>query len=196
MDVSSVVFVSVLVAVFVLIKWFADPGLKPKSSRQQQQTNSTSDSGIPTMPAKSSAQSLSTGSKHKSKSNPNHTIHKRRRAVNNDMIEVVQTLAPQLSVAQIRYDLEKTGSIEETVEKFLKNGNLPFSPSNEEKSTEKSTENSTKNQAVPEKVTQSTNISHSTDLNKTVVGWAPTKEQRALNLKQKKAEMIEKARKR
>lgn len=44
------------------------------------------------------------------------------------MIDVVQALGPTLSADQIRYDLERTGSVEETVEKYLSTGTLPQPP--------------------------------------------------------------------
>lgn len=51
-----------------------------------------------------------------------------RRAVTPDMIQVVQALAPQLTVEQIRYDLERTGRVETTVERYLSMGTLPDPP--------------------------------------------------------------------
>lgn len=52
-----------------------------------------------------------------------------KREVTIDMIEVIQTLAPSLDPKQIKYDLEKTGSIEKTVENFLRGDEFPFPPS-------------------------------------------------------------------
>ncbi|KAK9470308.1 uncharacterized protein V1510DRAFT_423394 [Dipodascopsis tothii] len=49
----------------------------------------------------------------------------RRRAVTPGMIEVVQSLAPGLTVDQIRADLERSGSVEATVERILAEGSLP-----------------------------------------------------------------------
>lgn len=51
-----------------------------------------------------------------------------RRRVTDDMIEVVQSLAPYLHREQIRYSLEQTGSVEATVEIFLRGEELPFPP--------------------------------------------------------------------
>lgn len=48
-----------------------------------------------------------------------------RRPVTDSMVEVVQTIAPTLSPAQIRQDLERTGSVEATIERYLANGGLP-----------------------------------------------------------------------
>lgn len=50
------------------------------------------------------------------------------RPVTDLMIEVVQAMAPQLTPSQIRYSLEKTGSVEATVNEFMNNGDLPYPP--------------------------------------------------------------------
>lgn len=47
------------------------------------------------------------------------------------MVEVVQTIAPQLTTAQIRYDLQTSGSVEATIERFMELGTLPFPPGEE-----------------------------------------------------------------
>lgn len=44
------------------------------------------------------------------------------------MIEIVQQIAPNLTEEQIVYDYSKSGSIELTIDNYLKNGNLPFPP--------------------------------------------------------------------
>ncbi|CCK71388.1 Cue4p KNAG_0G03300 [Huiozyma naganishii CBS 8797] len=48
-----------------------------------------------------------------------------KREVTQDMIEVVQTLAPNLDVEQIRASLQKTGSIEKTVTYYLAGEEFP-----------------------------------------------------------------------
>ncbi|WPK25493.1 hypothetical protein PUMCH_002810 [Australozyma saopauloensis] len=50
------------------------------------------------------------------------------RAVTESMIEVVQAMAPQLTVSQIRFSLQNTGSVEATINEFMDNGNLPYPP--------------------------------------------------------------------
>lgn len=53
----------------------------------------------------------------------------KRVPVTDDMVEVVQALAPHLDADRIRYDLEKTGNIELTVGRYLQNGGkLPMRP--------------------------------------------------------------------
>lgn len=51
-----------------------------------------------------------------------------RRPVTEDMIAVVAAMAPTLAREQIVYDLETTGNIEATIEKYLATGTLPFPP--------------------------------------------------------------------
>lgn len=53
-----------------------------------------------------------------------------KRKVTIDMIEIVQTLAPNLDVKQIEYSLSQTGSIEKTVEDFL-SGKMESFPSSD-----------------------------------------------------------------
>ena len=54
-----------------------------------------------------------------------------KRAITNDMVEIVQTMAPMLSVEQIRYSLSKTGSIELTMNDVLAGKEFPFPPTRE-----------------------------------------------------------------
>lgn len=51
-----------------------------------------------------------------------------RRPVTQDMVEVVLQIAPHLTPAQVRFDLERTGNVEETVNRALADGTLPFPP--------------------------------------------------------------------
>lgn len=51
-----------------------------------------------------------------------------RRPVTQDMVDVVLQIAPHLTPEQVRFDLERTGNIEETVNRALADGNLPFPP--------------------------------------------------------------------
>ncbi|CAI4048844.1 hypothetical protein SKDZ_13G3890 [Saccharomyces kudriavzevii ZP591] len=48
--------------------------------------------------------------------------------VTTQMVETVQNLAPNLHPEQIRYSLENTGSVEETVEKYLRGDEFSFPP--------------------------------------------------------------------
>ena len=59
------------------------------------------------------------------------------------LIEVVQPIAPQLTVSQIRHSLQKTCSVEATINEYMENGNLPFPPG--ESPATRATESSTHN---------------------------------------------------
>ena len=80
------------------------------------------------------SQDQSTGSTTSSNAHQNRDTHSistqshrnSRRAVSESMIEVVQSIAPMLTVEQIRYDLETTGNVEATVNRFMELGDLPF----------------------------------------------------------------------
>lgn len=79
---------------------------------------------------KSSTSSLrrssSVGSSSSSKNSGVERVH---RPVTCDMIQVVQAMAPNLTSAQIIYDLQRTGSVELTMRRYLANGNrLPHPP--------------------------------------------------------------------
>lgn len=54
------------------------------------------------------------------------TPRRRKRRVTEGMIEIVSTLAPHLHRDQIRYELQKTGSVEVTVERLLKGEEFEF----------------------------------------------------------------------
>ena len=60
-----------------------------------------------------------------------------KRAITNDMVEIVQTMAPMLSVEQIRYSLSKTGSIELTMNDVLAGKEFPFPPTKESREEKK-----------------------------------------------------------
>lgn len=59
-----------------------------------------------------------------------NTVRTSHRNVTIDMIEIVQTMAPNLHPDQIRYSLQKTGTIEGTIEAFLAGEEFPFPPKN------------------------------------------------------------------
>jgi coupling of ubiquitin conjugation to ER degradation protein 1 len=100
-DTSTITFFFVLAATFVAVRWFlfSESAAAPSSSATGPQST--------TRP---------------------QTQRGPRRTVTPGMIEVVQALAPSLTVDQIRYDLERTGDIEATVERYLTSGTLPFPP--------------------------------------------------------------------
>ncbi|QPG76618.1 hypothetical protein FOA43_004010 [Brettanomyces nanus] len=56
------------------------------------------------------------------------SIRRRRHDVTAQMIETVQQIAPNLTMAQIRYDLERTGDVNVTIDRYLNRGTLPNPP--------------------------------------------------------------------
>lgn len=110
-DQSTVLFAFCIIAGFFAMKWFISTEQHP-SVQTANGNESQESSGV------------GSGSAH---TNGRATRRVRRR-VNSDMIEVVQSLAPHLHPAQIRYDLEQTGSVETTVERYLSGQELPFPP--------------------------------------------------------------------
>lgn len=111
MDSTTLIFIIIIIVVFVFLKLLIAP--VPE--------------GVP------HELSEFVPAEHGGTSNANrNTQRRRRRPVTTDMIEVVKTIAPHLSDEQIRADLERTGSVEVTVERFLDSGSLPPAPVREE----------------------------------------------------------------
>lgn len=117
MDQSTLTFLVTIVIGFVLVKWFTQtdqhPSAQALAGGQASTSNSASNSG-----SRGPHQAAST----------RHRSTRRRRAVTPDMVEVVHSLAPHLHEEQIRYSLQQTGSVEGTVEIFLRGDDFPFPP--------------------------------------------------------------------
>lgn len=127
----------------------------------------------------------------------------RRRPVNQAMIEVVQSLAPNLTVEQIRYDLERTGNVEATVERYLSEGSLPFPPGYQAPpapaSHSETASSSRASSSEPENLLKKYKVENS-DINSEFEGplqkttWKDTKEEREAQLRKKQQEMVLRAR--
>ncbi|QLL34708.1 hypothetical protein HG536_0H00830 [Torulaspora globosa] len=115
MDKSTVTFLVTIIIGFILLKWFTQAEQHP-SARQLagEETGQT--------------RGANAGHQQATESSRQFATRRVRRAVTPDMIEVVQSLAPHLHVEQIRYSLEQTGSVEETVERFLRGDDFPYPP--------------------------------------------------------------------
>ncbi|KAF9564561.1 hypothetical protein EC968_004474 [Mortierella alpina] len=50
------------------------------------------------------------------------------RLVNPEMVETVRSMFPHIPTAAIHYDLQKTGSVEQTCDNILRDGTLPMPP--------------------------------------------------------------------
>lgn len=111
MDQSTLTFLVTIIVGFVLVKWFTQSDQHPSAQALAGQQSSSNVN-------RQSQQAASTRQR----------AARRRRAVTPDMIEVVHSLAPNLDEEQIRYSLQQTGSVEETVERFLRGDEFPFPP--------------------------------------------------------------------
>lgn len=195
MDNLTITFIATLILAFIFLRWIISTDDEPIS-------NADSASRSRTRRSETSQRS----------SVPAGLARRSRRQITPDMIEVVQALAPNLTVGQIRMDLERSGSVEQTVERYLSLGSLPY-PEGEDPSSipvsssscdVKSTEKSAYQKYVlgnpsfdaEALLENSESVEKPGQLQKTVVGWKDTKEKRTINLQQKKAEMILRARKR
>ncbi|EDO14565.1 hypothetical protein Kpol_361p2 [Vanderwaltozyma polyspora DSM 70294] len=149
MDFSTITFVMTLVIGFILIKWFFQGDEHPSTqnlNNSQRQSNQNNEQ------------------QRQPRSN-----RRFKRRVTDDMIEVVQSLAPSLHVEQIRYSLTQTGSVEETVEKFLRGEEFPFppgyraSPSNDDNDTAESSDPRKKNNIKPDNLLSKFNVALTAD---------------------------------
>lgn len=131
MDSSTIAFVGTALVVFVFLKWMITPIPQPheftntSESHEQNQTTRGSATGSSTHPIRDSSAPSSSSSSSVSTAAQSR---RGRRPVTDSMIEVVQSIAPMLTVEQIRYDLENTGNVEATVNRFMELGDLPFPP--------------------------------------------------------------------
>jgi coupling of ubiquitin conjugation to ER degradation protein 1 len=183
MDSSTIIFILALVVAFIFLRWFIDSDEDDLDSFNSSSASRTQ------------------------QDQPNHqeqAQQRNRRAVTTDMIEVVQSVAPHLSVAQIKLDLERTGSVQETVDRILSGAELPFPAGagagagdhHNEASDERNRTNNIKAENLLEKFgidAASTGVSTSASTKKE---WSNDSDERHKTLQQKKADLILKARKR
>lgn len=185
-DSSTVIFFLILIIVFVVSKWVLTPGFLPSQ-------NDTS-----TAESRRNRDLIAP---------PTY-----RRQVTASMIEVVQALAPGLTEAQIRYDLERTGSVETTVERYLSAGSLPFPPEtyrNNRNNSSNTNSNATASSSTSKKkfstkgdlisrygLKESVKNMSDDILNKPVekTKWSASKEERQRQLTKQQTEMVLRAR--
>lgn len=108
--------ITLLVGYFVL-KWFYQPNQHPSTARLS--SNGTN--------YQQQQQQQQFGSHHR----PVSRNSRRREAGHNvtpEMIQTVQSVAPSLHTEQIRYALQRSGSVEVTVERYLRGETFPFPP--------------------------------------------------------------------
>ena len=116
MDSSHLSIAITLLVGFFVLKWFYQPNQHPSTARLS--SNGTN-----------YQQQQQSGSNHRPVSRNND--RRRREAghvVTPEMIQTVQSVAPSLHTEQIRYALQRSGSVEVTVERYLRGETFPFPP--------------------------------------------------------------------
>jgi coupling of ubiquitin conjugation to ER degradation protein 1 len=191
-DSNTITFFFTVVVAFVVIRWFinsepANPDAGDAGNTQQPQQQNTRRNLQPVT----------------------------FREVTPGMIEIVQSMAPNLTVEQIRYSLESNnGNIEATVDQFLAEGTLPFPPGQQPPTTAgipqagatlrvaDNNETSAHNVELPkapsliEKYNLKDKIENNTsEIEEPVkIKWSQKKEEREKQLKKQREEMILRAR--
>lgn len=184
MDNTTITFVATLVVAFVFLRWFVNSDESEIITPLDQHDMATGDI------------------------DPERAARQRepqRRQVTTDMVEVVQSIAPHLTVSQITYDLQRTGSVQETVERALSEGTLPFPPGQPPQArASQEAQSATDSRNVvdrikPENLLKKYNVDETAAVSSgSSKGgeWSSSADTRAKTLQEKKAEMILKARKR
>lgn len=178
MESATYVFIGTLIIGFLSLRWFITPipqAVPHEVSELREQLQSTRQSSTP---------------------------RNNRRPVTDNMIEVVQAIAPQLTAGQIRYDLERTGSVEVTIDRYMETGSLPFPPG-EQPQPHQTTDDSEQHNIPPSTVTMNLIEKYGLDVDqpgesddKKDNKWGHTKQERTDILSKKRQEMILNARKR
>lgn len=121
MDISTILFVATLAVAFIFLRWLISP--IPQSNE------------FNINEAVSESDTRSTGSSTGASTNSNSDSRSRaRRPVTDSMVEIVKTIAPNLTRDQIVMDLTNTGSVELTIERYMELGDLPH-PLNSERTS-------------------------------------------------------------
>lgn len=198
MDSSTITFIATLIIAFIFLRWFISSDDEDEAQSQSLSSTTATTSQRDSQP----------------RGEPERPSEVRyRRPVNDSMIEVVQQLAPTLTVGQIRLDLQRTGSVQETVDRFLSEGTLPFPPgegpnaantspaNNDAADTRNQTdnikaENLLKKYGIEEPKSTDTAGASAVASGSEKAGWSDSAEDRASTLQQKKVDMILKARRR
>lgn len=191
MDNSTIVFIAVLGIAFIFLRWLIAP-IPPQLPNELNEALANNSANNPNRSANNY-------------NSTNNSNRRSRREVSDDMIEVVQTIAPQLTRGQIRMDLERTGSVELTMERYMETGSLPFPPgesaatqnlqpdiSEHSQVKKKEPENLIDKYGLKSKIRDDGEDIENIDENK----WGSSKEERTSLLNRKREEMILQARRR
>lgn len=123
-DSNTITLFFTVVVAFVVIRWFITTETADDNNDNGENGNTTGDTNAQRNP---NANNANTNRAFVPNRNLQPVMFDRR-PVTNDMIEIVQSMAPNLTTEQIRFDLQRTGNIEATVERYLAQGTLPFPP--------------------------------------------------------------------
>lgn len=125
MDVSTAVFLVILVAGFI----YARQANSTASQRRQQKAAAPEIIRTKKVHKKDREGEEWNEDESEGEEEPDsvtETVRTARRNVTVDMIEIVQTMAPDLHPDQIRLSLETTGTIEATIDAYLSGAKFPF----------------------------------------------------------------------
>lgn len=177
MDISTILFVATLAVAFIFLRWLISP--IPQSNE------------FNINEAVSESETRSTGSS-------TNTRARARRPVTDSMVEIVKTIAPNLTRDQIVMDLTNTGSVELTIERYMELGDLPHPLNSDRTSVNNSSDTVASAGASepkpksgkPVNLIEKYNIDINEEIDTTLGGDA------SVSLQRKKQEMILGARKR
>lgn len=211
MESSTFIFIITLIIAFIFLRWLITPIPPSLPNEFQNLANSRNRNATTTLSSTNNNETTGDNSENNTQNNNNNSNGRSRREVTDSMIEIVQAIAPQLTVNQIRYDLQNTGSVELTIERFMESGSLPFPPGEQSNSPNNNTSVEENHNVVPDESKLETNLIEKYNLNdklkdinensETIESisenkWSSSKEERLNLLNKKREEMILKARKR
>lgn len=215
METSTILFIAVLAIGFVFLRWLITPiphGVPPEVEQIRNQSNRARANGSSDGQSYGTTSGSDPSGTDASNSGTRSRSDRNRpdRAITDSMVEVVQAIAPQLTVSQIRYDLQRTGSVEVTVNRYMETGSLPFPPGELAAPQPAATANRSPNDGedpshnIPPS-TISLNLLDKYGLHdeidddnqeKSSSTWGTSRQERSSNLQKKRQEMILNARKR
>ena len=110
MDSSVLSIIITLLLGVIILKWFLQSDPHPSTDRISRN------------------QVRGSRSNNNARSATSNRNNNNRHHVTPDMIQSVQNVAPTMDVEQIRYALQQSGSVEITVERYLRGESFPFPP--------------------------------------------------------------------
>lgn len=173
MDTSTILFMAALAAAFLILRWL----IRPIPQSVPEEFNVPDPTQRHEQPSR---RQRPTGN----------------RAVTDLMIEVVQAMAPQLTVSQIRHSLQRTGSVEATVNEYMDNGDLPFPPGESAVRVTESVAHNKKPLGASRNLLEKYGITDADLLDPGYLAGVSAKGDREDVLQKRRAEMIVRARKR